>query len=57
MLLTGFDQTAINEVRDLGLSPTSTTVRPTAKLLLIVPQQISNGQVQLRQGTAEIKLR
>jgi hypothetical protein len=29
----------------------------TAKLTLIVPQQLSNGFVQLRQGTAEIKLR
>jgi len=57
MLLTGFGQTAINEVRDMGLALTSTNERPTAKLSLIVPQQISNGQVQLRQGTAEIKLR
>jgi len=57
MLPTGFDQTAINEVRDMGRALTSTRERPTAKLLLIVPQQISNGQVQLRQGTAEIKLR
>jgi len=57
MLLTGFGQTAINEVRDMGMALTSASELATNKLSLIVPQQISNGQVQLRQATAEIKLR
>ena len=57
MILSGFDQTSVKEVRDIGLALISKDAKATAKLTLIVPQQLSNGFVQLRQGTAEIKLR
>jgi serine protease Do len=57
MLLTGFNQSAVNELRDVGLGLISGGTNTTARLSLIVPQTVGSGFVQLRQGTADIKLR
>jgi S1-C subfamily serine protease len=58
MLVVGFDSTAVNEVRDLGLALTGKKAKEdTAKLTLIVMRPIGNRFVQQVQATAELKLR